>query len=170
LREDLRDFLLPTHADLQPGGLHTWPTESPQPEEYAPEDFRALQAEVRDLLAVVVASRPTNEIWPYKPIQVSGAAPHVSSLPAAQPGRHFVSFQGATRDLFLLRILRLLGQVNTAGLRRCPECDTVFLRNRNQAYCSRTCVNRVTQRRWRERQDAAPTAEPSLLPDASRAE
>jgi hypothetical protein len=78
--------------------------------------------------------------------------------------------QGATRDLVLLRILMLLGQVNTSGLRCCPECDTVFLRNRNQAYCSRRCVNRVTQRRWRERQDAAAIPEPSLLPTTPHAE
>ena len=29
LAEDLRDFLLPTHADLRPGGLHTFPNGRP---------------------------------------------------------------------------------------------------------------------------------------------
>jgi hypothetical protein len=154
LSEALRDFLLPTHSSLRPGGLHLWPTEHPQPEEYGPEDFRALQAEVRDVLALIVASRSTNQMWTYKPIQFRYAAPHVPDQ-AAQPGRHFFSVQGHTRDLVLLALGWLLTQVDTATLARCPVCDTIFLRKSNQAYCSRACTNHVSYHRWQQRQTEA---------------
>ena len=151
LREDLRDFLLPTHASLRPGGLHLWPTDPPMPEAYSPADFKALQAEVRDMLALVVVSRAGNEVWPYKPVAFRLALPHVPDMPAAHPGRHFVSAQGSTRDLFLLGVAWLLAEVNTSTLSRCPECDTIFLRKSNQLYCARACANKVAYRAYRDR-------------------
>ena len=157
LAEDLRDFLLPTHADLRPGGLHTFPTEGRMPEAYTPEDFTALQAETREVLAMVIASRTNRHAWIPKPLQILPTNPHVPALPTPHPGRHFMSVQGAVRDLFLWRVHHLLGQVNTAMLTRCPDCDTIFLRKSNQVYCSRRCVNRVTQRQWRERQATVAT-------------
>jgi hypothetical protein len=158
LKEDLRDFLLPTHTSLRPGGLHLWPTDHPLPEEYSADDFKALQAEVRDLLALVVVSRTGNEAWTYKPVTFAYALPHVPALPSAQPGRHFVSAQGATRDLFLLAVGWLLAEVNTSTLSRCSECSTIFLRKSNQLYCSRYCANKVAYRAYRERQAADDTA------------
>jgi hypothetical protein len=170
LKWDLRDFLSPTHADLKPGGLHTWPSEPPQPEEYSREDFRALHAEVRDLLARVIASRANPQAWTPTWVRIGLMNPHVPALPQARPGRHLVSVQGATRDLCILRIVHMLQQVNTSLLNRCPECDTIFLRKSNQTYCSKRCVNRVTQRRHRQRHDTVAIAEPPLLPTTQRAQ
>jgi hypothetical protein len=158
LQEDLRDFLSPTHADLRPGGLHTYPTEGHMPEEYTREDFAALQAETRDMLAMVIASRANPQAFVPKQLSISPTPPHVPALPEPHPGRHFISVQGAVRDLFLFRVHNLLAQVNTAMLTRCPECDTIFLRKSNQVYCSKKCVNRVTQRRFREREATVATA------------
>jgi hypothetical protein len=152
LQWELRDFLLPTHADLRPGGLHVWPTDGRMPEEYTREDFQALQWELRDLLALIIASRGDNRVWTYKPVQFRFAVPHVDALPAAAPGRHFVSVQGSTRDMFFMVVQRLLGETNTAALARCPECDLIFLRRSNQRYCTRACTNRVSHRQWRQRQ------------------
>ena len=87
LKWDLRDFLSPTHADLKPGGLHTWPSEPPQPEEYSHEDFRALQAEVRDLLARVIASRANPQAWTPTWVRIGLMNPHVPALPQARPGQ-----------------------------------------------------------------------------------
>jgi hypothetical protein len=158
LQEDLRDFLLPTHADLRPGGLHTWPTEGHMPEEYTREDFTALQAETRDMLAMTIASRANPQAWVAKRLSIHCTNPHVPALPDPHPGRHIMSVQGAVRDLFLLHVSHLSRAVNTAMLTRCPECDTVFLRKSNQVYCSKKCVNRVTQRRFREREATVATA------------
>ena len=135
------------------------------PEAYTPEDFTALQAETRDVLAMVIASRTNRHAWIPKPLQILPTNPHVPALPTPHPGRHFVSVQGAVRDLFLLRVHHLLEQVNTAMLTRCPDCDTIFLRKSNQVYCSKKCVNRVTQRQWRERQAMVVSA--AATPDAA---
>ena len=151
LKEALRDFLLPTHQRLRPGGLRLWPTKHPLPEEYGPDDFLALQAEVRDLLALIVASRRTNQAWTYKPIQFDYAMPHVEDT-MARPGRHLVSAQGHTRDLVLLAMGLLVAQVDTTTLAQCAVCDSLFLKKTNQAYCSRACTNHVSHQRWRERQ------------------
>ena len=45
--------------------------------------------------------------------------------------------------------------VKTQKIRRCPECSDLFLKIRKQKYCSRTCVNRVNKRDWREAQRRA---------------
>lgn len=158
LQWELRDFLQPLHEDLAPGGLYVCPTDTPLPEEYSREDFRALQAETRDILAMVVASRDDNRVWQRTPIQIRIGAPQVPWPADRNPGRHLLVAQGATRDMFLLLLWTLLGKSNTASLLSCPECGTIFFRKRNQEYCSRTCVNRVSQRRWRERQEALATS------------
>jgi len=67
---------------------------------------------------------------------------------------------GAMRDLFLLVTFLLLKEVGTDHILRCPECGALFYRGKNQRYCSRPCVNRVSQRRWQERHGKA-----SLLQD-----
>lgn len=153
LQWELRDFLLPTYDDLGVRGLHTFPVDPPSPEEYSMADFRALQVEAREILAMVVDSRADNKVWRRIPIDhIRIAAPHVLD---GQQGQHFLCVQGTTRDMFLLRVLFLVCALDTTVLRRCRECGTIFVRQRHQAYCSRPCVNRVSQRRWRERHPIA---------------
>lgn len=156
LKDALHDFLLPTHASLRPGGLHLWPTDAPTPYDMTPDDLRDLQAETRDVLTMVIASRAGKPELPYKPLpSLRYAVPHVPAGPDAAPGRHILSAQGKTRDLFFLGVFGLLADVNTATLARCPECTNVFLKKTNQVYCARYCKNKVAYRQYRERQAPA---------------
>jgi hypothetical protein len=144
--------LLPTHASVRPGGLHLWPTDAPLPYEMTPEDFRALQAETQDVLTAVIVGRKEGSELKYKALPtLRYASPHVPADTGA-PGRHILSAQGTTRDVFFLGVFGLLAEVNTAILARCPECTQVFLKKTNQVYCSRYCKNKVSYRHYRERQ------------------
>ena len=163
LQEELRDCLLPLKESFHPGGLYVVPTDPPLPEEYSRADFRKLQGEIREILTMVIDSRADNRIWRRIPIHVRLAAPQVPWPKDGQRGRHILLAQGTVRDVVLLVLWTLLGKTNTAHLVRCPECETIFFQRTNQDYCSRTCVNRVSQRRWRERQETAATA--SLVSD-----
>ena len=65
---------------------------------------------------------------------------------------------GTPRDLFWWNLsVLLLAEQPGRHILRCPECDTIFYRVQKQAYCSRTCSNRVMQRRFRERHKAEAT-------------
>jgi CGNR zinc finger len=154
LKEELRDFLLPIHTSLAPGGLHVWPTVGPMPEEYTVADLQALQAEVREVLLLAIASRGDPALvleQGYKELKLRVATPHCLPDQGA-PGRHIISVQGSVRDLVLLLCAALIGSQNTAELARCSECDKVFLKKTNQVYCSKACANRVAGRAFRERQ------------------
>jgi hypothetical protein len=154
LQTELRDFLLSTHGDVEPGGLVVHPTDHPVPEEYTREHFAALQTDVNAVLQTVIQAR--QDTTSLTPLSV-----HVrlTSVPqrrdATGPERQVLVAEGATRDLVLMRLWGLLAKVNTASLLRCNECGTIFYKQRNQSLCSRTCVNRVSQRRWRERHHPA---------------
>ena len=54
-------------------------------------------------------------------------------------------------QVFAYHVAHLLG-AHSGRLRRCGECQTIFLMDRRQqVFCSARCLNRVTQRRWRDR-------------------
>jgi hypothetical protein len=64
------------------------------------------------------------------------------------PGRTVVT----TRDVegaFAFALSTLLGSESASRLRRCPECQSFFVRVGRQEYCNRRCVNRVNMRAWR---------------------
>lgn len=50
---------------------------------------------------------------------------------------------GHPRDMFLLELQRLLESGVSKRLRACPNCRTLFLRNRRQAYCTEVCRDRL---------------------------
>jgi hypothetical protein len=61
-----------------------------------------------------------------------------------------VVVNGPFSDLALGRLESLIGEsVVTERLRRCPECLTLFLRQRRQLYCCQPCKSRVNARRRR---------------------
>jgi hypothetical protein len=157
LQWNLRDFLNPIHNDFAPGGLYVSPDDPPAPEAYSREDFRALQVETLNILEMVLDGRKEGVVWKCPSVQIRFAVAPLLDPPAGKEGRHFLMAEGTTRDMFLLRLWTLLGASDTAGLLRCPECGTIFFRRKNQEYCSRACVNRVTQRRWRERHESVAT-------------
>ena len=133
------------------GMLGIIPAEYPSAESFSDDDFRALQADVRDWFSSLTHLRSPGEAWlpPAIPMQGRVALTDGSSQVLAP-----------VRDLFLWHLFWLLLQEPPDRIRRCSECGTIFFRVKKQAYCSRTCGNRVTQRRWRERHEvSAPTTD-----------
>jgi hypothetical protein len=129
------------------GMLGIIPAEYPPADAFSDEDFRALQRDVLNWLSALThPSSPGEAQWvpPAIPLQVRVAL-------TDGPSQVF----GPARDVFLWHLFVLLQQEPLDRIRRCPECATIFYRVKKQAYCSRTCGNRVTQRRWRERQEAS---------------
>jgi hypothetical protein len=51
-------------------------------------------------------------------------------------------------QLFFIRFGLALMERGTSEIQSCPECDRVFYRIRKQKYCSKTCINRVSRRKW----------------------
>ena len=70
-------------------------------------------------------------------------------LDGTSPDRHFLSLQGASKDVFLALILLLLAHGSSAKVLSCPECHKVFFRaNRRQTHCGKKCYDRQY---WREK-------------------
>jgi hypothetical protein len=120
------------------------PEECPSAEAFSEDDFRALQADVRDWFSSLTHPLSTGWLPPAIPMQARVALTE-GALQVHAP----------VRDLFLWHLFLLVLQEPLDRIRRCPECGTIFYRVKKQAYCSRKCGNRVTQRRWRERQEAS---------------
>jgi hypothetical protein len=159
LREDLAAFLRAPWHHLHREGSHLQMTNDQMLvlptdwDDYPDETLRALHRDARTIIhGMVLASREgTDE----RPLSVSlsldlgldatwdtmGGRARKPTLIAA----------GAVRDLFLLVTFMLLKEVGTDHILRCPECGRPFYRGKNQRYCSRPCVNRVSQRRYQER-------------------
>src|SRR5262249_12045963 len=53
-------------------------------------------------------------------------------------------------NLFFIRFGLTLIQEGVSQLSICPECRRIFYRVRKQKYCSKTCINRVSRRKWLE--------------------
>jgi hypothetical protein len=53
-------------------------------------------------------------------------------------------------DLFWLALAEYLETFAT-DLRRCAECQTLYVKEKRQEYCSKTCSQRVRTRRWKEK-------------------
>ena len=139
----------------QPDGFMAYPIDPPFPADVPEEVFHRLQEETRTILhdMVLGARESTTPAVPPVPLQVALRLTSFEGL-VAGPTPPFLIAQGALRDVFLWLVFMLV-QDGAALLARCPECGTIFYRNRNQDYCSRPCTNRVGQRQWRERRDTA---------------
>jgi hypothetical protein len=170
LKEDFEAFFLTAGQSATPqdlGGIITMPVTAPLPQDFTAEDFRRIQELTLNILAsaadyvagsaVVTRSHQhtqTGAIIPptaMKEEEFKGNILfYVLPYPLSSKGQAFLSFTGSTRDLFFLILAFLLRQQPKDRIRRCPECQRLFLRMRKQAYCSRTCVNKVNKRTWRE--------------------
>lgn len=51
-----------------------------------------------------------------------------------------VFFDGPVEDCFLLLLSLALAELDTAWVRRCPECGRLFQPSRRRKYCSKPCV------------------------------
>jgi hypothetical protein len=168
LREDLAWFLVGMHygprfdfgRDEMPLAHHdmiAWASELVTGDDWPDEAFVQLQAELRALLNDLVstpgdAQRP---VAPMLPVQVG------LRVVELRPRHKVLVAEGLTRDVFLLLVQMLLWEERRESLRRCVECGTIFYRHGQQDYCSRPCMTRVAQRRWRERHATTVSALPS---------
>jgi len=116
---------------------------------WSPADVRAAQA---DTLAGLHSLTPGlgRLLDPPPVLALSGKVSLSSSAP-------HVRVDAPLRMLLLWHLLWLLLAEPPDRIQQCPECETIFYRVKKQAYCSRACANRVTQRRWRERHAATST-------------
>jgi hypothetical protein len=127
---------------------HVWlegvPSGNPSDELWSRQDFRALQQDVRTLLRSFAGAPDAQGAF----VALHGEVAYAGGMRVVRARPH---------DLFLWEMDYLLAgeQSFLAHIRACPECGTIFYRVKAQAYCSRTCGNRATQRRWRERRDSA---------------
>jgi hypothetical protein len=160
LREDVTAFLGLTPESMTPlaslGGISVG-VYPPYPQELTEEQFEFLRIRTYDLLVskmeniamAQVGEPPTeNDSVPFP-----GGNIMFMVRPYAPEWRAVPEFRGLTSDMFLLILTLLLGQQPPDRIRRCPECQKLFLRIRKQGYCGRTCVNRVNKRTWREAQE-----------------
>ena len=170
LQWELRDFLNATHKDMHAGGLFVNPQEHPWPEEFTREDFRALQLDTKAVLAAVIQARTDPTQLALMPVQARFGTVPARPMETTGPERQLLVAEGSTRDMFLLRLWGVLGHVNTAALTRCPECGAIFYRQHNKEYCGRTCVNRVSQRRWRARLTATSSTSTPTIEIQTRAQ
>jgi hypothetical protein len=157
LREDFTEFLaLPgTQAvacvETDHGLLYGSVSEPPHPTYYPEWAFRELQTEIRTLLEALVHDREGT------PREITAIKTEVSYIVQStgpghdKPGTAVIAILGRMRDVFLSLFFALLAQENMHHLLRCPECGTIFYGKRNQLYCTRACMNRVTQRNFRAR-------------------
>jgi len=126
--------------------------DGPDPADLSEEDFdtllRAVQRDVRTILDTFIAADPPSDA-PFTPT--------VASCPQRIMTQRGLVAHGTLHELFNEHVFWLLGNESPDRILRCPECGVIFVRVQKQAYCSRKCGNRVTHRRWRERQDASTT-------------
>jgi hypothetical protein len=141
-----RDEIPLAHHDLV-----AHPTDLPTSDVSTDEALVDLQAEIRTLLTALVSEADDGPggVSPFVPVQVG------LRVVELRPGQKVLVAEGGTRDLFLMLVHMLLWEERRESLRRCAACGTIFYRHGHQDYCSRPCMTRVAQRRWRERHDAA---------------
>jgi hypothetical protein len=56
--------------------------------------------------------------------------------------------ESSPAHLFFIRFGLVLMEEGTSQIQTCPECERAFYRVRKQKYCSKTCINRVSRRKW----------------------
>ena len=143
---DSREFYQPTISHGFTGIVEG----GPDPEDLSEDDFytllRVVQQDVRTILDTFTHLEWTDETY---------TPPMVARCPQGMITPRGLRVHGTLHQLFNEHVLYLLGHESPDRILRCPECSTIFYRIQKQAYCSRKCGNRVTQRRWRERQEAS---------------
>lgn len=115
------------------------------------DDIRAIQPRVLAWLRALTTPPEPRVARPFNFVPFQGRV---------DMGFEGIPFVAATaHDLFWWHLLVLiLSEQPGRHILRCPECDTIFYRVQKQAYCSRTCSNRVMQKRFRERHEASTAA------------
>jgi hypothetical protein len=129
------------------------PTQPPLPENFELQHFQALQRVTLPLLQQFASQVGSLSIFTDVALSLF---PH--GFNKSTPGRNQVVIHGATEQCFLTLLIWLLHQEPPDRILACPECQTLFYRIKQQAYCSRKCGNRATVRNWRARNETSTTA------------
>jgi hypothetical protein len=111
------------------------------------KDLNALQVKAREMLLSAAGE-----------MRVSSVRTSLEKKIIPQEKYRIFSFRGSIPALFLETLFWLIVSCPDR-IRRCPECERLFVRIRKQEYCSRTCVNRVNKRDWRKAQEAKAKAQ-----------
>jgi hypothetical protein len=138
--------------DISHGGVMAVVLDGPQLTDMPEADIKALQAETQAVFTEVVTTRNPPHKTEYDieiPARWAIISLDAHPLSKGRPGRNLVVVKGTARNMFLLVLLLLLKEEPTDRILPCPECGRLFYRVRKQAYCSRSCVNRATVRKWR---------------------
>jgi hypothetical protein len=148
IRDDLATFLGCKEWHHYQYPAMGWITTGPDvhPNEFAENDLRALQAEVRRVLQGLVSG----DILGAPSVEIRGL---FGLLRSASGAEQMLIAYGPTRDMFLITLLHLLNQEPLDRIRGCPECGAIFYRIAKQQYCSRPCTNRANIRNWRQREE-----------------
>ncbi|MEO7863475.1 MAG: hypothetical protein ABIU05_24165 [Nitrospirales bacterium] len=99
--------------------------------------------------------------WPLpvaiKKIELAG---RVSNIPKRSINRRVVGtvvrahihrcYEVGWPDLFWFAFAEYM-ETFASALRRCTECQTLYVKQKRQEYCSKTCSQRVRTRRWKEK-------------------
>jgi hypothetical protein len=179
LRDDLESFhgygpSAPGSTIDELGGIMGFPLGHPLPAEFAVEDFKKLQAEMRSILgSLAEAQGALTEAQGASVALGAFSTFPVSVRYAAVPfrGASMLSAQGPTRDMTLLRLFHLIAREDSMPFRKCPdpECGRIFYRVRRQLYCSKKCVNRMNKRAARRTAKTAPATPGRIKPNGTRA-
>ena len=115
------------------------------------EYFRRVQPHVKQLLDAAVrdweSDAPPDSV--FAGIGVKTPLVEVSAMPLAN-GRVIIQFGDGIDPVTFIQFkaaLLLLGEGRKL-IRRCPVCQTIFLRVKKQRYCSRKCTNTASQRTY----------------------
>lgn len=114
------------------------------------DHIRALQALTRRMLDLSMQEPGHHDDAYPLSLQMSlQALPHPAACDTQGVQRPLLV--GTISDLWSVLLWIVLNTCDMTKLACCPACKTIFYRRTNQDYCSRTCVNRISQRRWRAR-------------------
>ena len=132
LEDDLHIFLF----DDECGGLVAAPLSKPLPKNCTEEDFRVLQNNFNTVFDNSNATLPLHFDAGFILMTISN--------------NNVLQVIAPTQKAAMLILVTLMSGEPADRVLRCPECNKYFYRVRKQVYCSRTCVNRVTVREWRQ--------------------
>ena len=117
--------------------------------------MESLQIKIKGWVGDLVSKRNIDYLIPKIHMSLTPLLRKNSLVAASYVRYEFPSSPSET--LFLFRAFNLLATC-LGALRQCSGCQIVFVAtHKNKEFCSRACVNRITQQRWRNSQKSLKT-------------
>jgi hypothetical protein len=133
---------------VRAGHLVHWPFDGRAPGAYTVSEFESLQKDVVAVLGTVCVPKASRAI---APMTLGTLRPML--LPYRD--RSVLSVTGSVRDTFMFLLASALTQVPNRIVRRCPECNRLFLARGKRRYCDRACTNKVSMKKWLAKRDGS---------------